>query len=113
MVKNLPAYAGDTGDMGSTPGFGRSPGEGNGNPLQFSCLESHMDGGAWPATVHSIAESDMTELACMSWFQCWKSCIPGNLLILVTLGQSVTLTKSLALIYKIGMLIVFYIMTLV
>jgi len=51
------------------PGWEDSPGEGNGNPLQFSCLESPMDGGAWPATVHRVAESDMTELACMSWFQ--------------------------------------------
>ena len=48
------------------PGWEDSPGEGNGNPLQFSCLESPMDGGAWPATVHRVAESDMTELACMS-----------------------------------------------
>ena len=39
MVKNLPANAGDTGDGGSIPGSGRSPGEGNGNPLQYSCLE--------------------------------------------------------------------------
>ena len=60
VVKNLPAYAGDTGDMGSTPGLGRSPGEGNGNPLQFSCLGNPMDIGAWQATVHEVAESDMT-----------------------------------------------------
>ena len=39
--------AGDTGDAGSIPGSGRSPGEGNGNPLQYSCLENSMDGGAW------------------------------------------------------------------
>ena len=42
MVKNLPANAGDTGDVGSIPGSGRSPGEGNGNPLQYSCLENPM-----------------------------------------------------------------------
>ena len=52
----LPANAGDTGDMGSIPGLGRSPGEGNGNPLQYSCLENPMDGGAW-ATVYGIAKS--------------------------------------------------------
>ena len=43
------------------PGSGRSPGEGNGNPLQDSCLENSMDRGAWQATVHGVAESDMTE----------------------------------------------------
>ena len=52
MVKNLPANAGDAGDMGSIPGLGRSPEEGNGNSLQYSCLENPMDRGAWRATVH-------------------------------------------------------------
>ena len=45
------------GDPGSIPGFGRSSGEGNGNPLQYSCLENPMDGGAWWATVHGVAKS--------------------------------------------------------
>ena len=45
------------GDLGSTPGLGRSPGEGNGKPLQYSCLENLMDRGAWWATVHSVAKS--------------------------------------------------------
>ena len=45
------------GDLGSIPGSGRSPGEGNGNPLQYSCLENFMDGGAWWATVHGVAKS--------------------------------------------------------
>ena len=45
------------GDLGSIPGSGRSPGEGNGNPLQYSCLENPMDGGAWQTTVHGIAKS--------------------------------------------------------
>ena len=44
-VKHLPVY--NVGDPGSIPGLGRSPGEGNGNPLQYSCLENPMDGGAW------------------------------------------------------------------
>ena len=47
--------------LGSIPGSGRSPGEGNGNPLQYSCLGNPMDGGAWWATVHRVAELDMTE----------------------------------------------------
>ena len=44
-------------DMGSIPGLGRSIGEGNGNPLQYSCLEKSMDGGAWRATVHGVTKS--------------------------------------------------------
>ena len=51
------ASARNAGDLGSTPGSGRSPGEGNGNPLQYSCLENPMDGGAWWATVHGAAKS--------------------------------------------------------
>ena len=53
MVKNLPANAGD---MGLIPGLGRSPGKGNGNPLQYSCLENPMDRGAWWAAVHGAAK---------------------------------------------------------
>ena len=53
----LPANAGDVGDVGSIPGSGRSPGEGNGNPLQYSCLENSMDRGAWWATVHGVTKS--------------------------------------------------------
>ena len=58
VVKNLPA---DAGDVGSIPGSERSPGEGNGSPLQYSCLENPMDRANWWATVHRVArESDMT-----------------------------------------------------
>ena len=56
-VKNLPANAEDTGDEGSVPGLGRSPGEGNGNPLQYSCLGNPMDRRAWRAAVHRVAKS--------------------------------------------------------
>ena len=61
VVKDPPANAGDTGDLGSIPGSGKSSGKGNGNPLQDTCLGNPMDRGAWQATVHGIAkESDMT-----------------------------------------------------
>ena len=55
------ASACNAGDLGSILGLGRSPGEGNGNPLQYSCLENSTDRGAWWATVHGAAESDTTE----------------------------------------------------
>ena len=51
------ASAYDVGDLGSVPGLGRSPGEGNGNPLQHSCLENPMDGGAWWAAVRGVTKS--------------------------------------------------------
>ena len=58
VVMNLPANAGMSRDVGSIPGSGRSLGEGTGNPLQYYCLENHMDRGAWRATVHGVAELD-------------------------------------------------------
>ena len=57
MVKNLPVNAGDLRDMASVPGLGRSPGEGDGYPLQYSCLENPMDRGAWRATVRRVSKS--------------------------------------------------------
>ena len=54
----MSANVGDSGDVGSIPGSGRSPGEGNGNPLQYSCLNL-MDRGAWQATVHRVAKSQI------------------------------------------------------
>ena len=57
MLKKTPANAGDVRDMGSVPGLERSPGMEHGNPLQYSCLENHMDRGAWGATVHGVAKS--------------------------------------------------------
>ena len=54
------ASASNVGDLGLIPGLGRSPGEGIGNPLQYSCLESLMDRGAWWAIVHGIAKSQTT-----------------------------------------------------
>ena len=57
MVKNPLAKSGNTRDMGSVPGLGRSPGVGNGNPLQYFCQENPMDREAWQATVHGVASS--------------------------------------------------------
>ena len=57
VVKNLPANAGDSGDAGSIPGSGRSPGGGSGNPLQYSYLKNSMDRRAWKTTVHGVAKS--------------------------------------------------------
>ena len=90
MSKELACNAGDTGDMGSISGSGRSLGGGNGNLLQYSCLENPMDGGAWRAAVHGVAEgwtrlSDFTftfhfhalekEMATHSSVLAWR--IPG------------------------------------
>ena len=57
VVENPPANAGDARDEGSVPESGRSPGEGNGNPLQYSCLENPMEKGTWWAMVHGVTKS--------------------------------------------------------
>ena len=68
MAKNLPASAGDARDMGSIPGWGRSPRERNGNPLQYSCLKNPMDRGAWRALVHGVTkESDTVQKELKHW----------------------------------------------
>ena len=61
VVKILPANVGDVREAGSIPWLGRSPGGGNGNPLQYSCLDNPMDRGAQQATVHMVSEMDITE----------------------------------------------------
>ena len=57
LVKNLPANTGDARDVGLISGLGRFPGIGNGNPLQYSCLENSMDRELWQATVHEVTKS--------------------------------------------------------
>ena len=69
VVRNPLASAGDLGDEGSIPGSGRSPAEGNGNPLQYSCLENPVDRGAWWATVHRVAKN-WTHLKGLSTHSC-------------------------------------------
>ena len=89
MVKNPPGNAGDVRDAGLIPGSGRSPGEGNGNPFQYSCLENPMDGGAsWAthkesdttkATYHALCYKDTSnkrEEPCMFWSV--ENCSMGN-----------------------------------
>ena len=74
-VKNLPANAGDVRDVGSIPELGRSPGGGNGNPLQYSCLGNPTDRGAWWARVHGVAKSWM------------RLSMPSSVLLLLVVGS--------------------------
>ena len=74
MVNKLPA---NTGDLGLIPGSGRFPGEGNGNPFQYSCLENSMDRGPWQATVHGIAKSQ-------TWLSALHYCLPFSISSLLT-----------------------------
>ena len=73
MVKNKPVKSGDIRDVGSIPRSGRSPGGGNRNPLQFSCLENSIDRGAWQDTVHGVAKSQ-TQLWQKGFYR-WKTII--------------------------------------
>ena len=59
MAQTVKASAYNAVDLGSIPGLGRSPGEGNGSPLQYCCLENPMDRGAWQAAVHGVAKSQI------------------------------------------------------
>ena len=71
------------------PGLGRSLGEGNGNPLHYSCLENSMDKGAWWATVHEIAESDATEQASLPFISEWigeEGCNQSRVIVVIDWG---------------------------
>ena len=87
MVENLPANAGDIRHAGLIPGLGRFPGGGHGNPLQYSCLESPMDRGVCPATVHRVAKrwtglKQVSMHTCIPFFrdQTLVCCIAGRFL---------------------------------
>ena len=84
------ASAYSAGDLGSIPGSGRSPGEGNGNPVQYSCLENPMDRGAWWATVHGIAKSQTRLSDFTSLTNIWLFVTPRTLRVL----QWVTISFS-------------------
>ena len=79
VVKNLPANAGDIRDMSLIPGPGRSPGVGNGNPLQYACLENPMDRGTWQTIVHGVTESNTTEVTEHSHTPSKTQCYINNL----------------------------------
>ena len=80
VVKNSPANAKDARDASSIPGSGRSPGERNGNPLQYSCLGNHMDWGTWQATVHWVTKSWtwLKRLSSMDHFESVGKKFQGN-----------------------------------
>ena len=92
MVKNPPAKAGDTRDVASIPGLGRSPGEGHGNPLKYSRLENLMDRGVWQATVHGVTKSwtrlKWHEHACTLSSRPWwdSGCLSSNTALRFTEG---------------------------
>ena len=92
VIKNPPASAGDVRDLGLVPGLGRSPGEGNGNPLQYFCLENPMDRGTWWATVHGVTKGQ-TQLKWLSTHEYTKQThrrrISSNGICRVRVGLSV------------------------
>ena len=93
MIKKPPANAGG---MGSTPGSGRSPGEGNGNSLQCSCLENSMNRGSWKATVHgAIKESDQT-----SWLKQWQQQQISSLKVFGFMGSFILMNWLQAFIHE-------------
>ena len=87
MIKNLFAKARNTGDAGSIPGSGRSPGEGNGNPFQYSCLGNPKDREAWWATVHRVAKT-WTRLSDFNFVEAWSAvaCTCSGALAIAVLG---------------------------
>ena len=105
VVKNPPASSGDVRAMGSIPGSGRSPGEGHGNPLQYSCLENPMDRGAWRDTAHRVTKSwtwlkwlrMMTERSLHHFG--WLPAVHGIKSLLPTVDHKALLTNLLSAIH--------------
>ena len=100
VTKKPPAIAGGIRDLGSIPGPGRSPGGGRGNPFQYPCLENPAGRGAWWATVHAVAESDMTEVtehaACTMTFTLW---VVRNIFIYICVCVCIHCIKHCVYIY--------------
>ena len=98
VVKNLPANSGAAGVMGSIPASGRSPGGGNCNPLQYSCLDNHMDRGAWRAAIHGVTKkSDTTE--CLSTCVCTYVKCTSEYFLFSQLGIDNSILKILIILY--------------
>ena len=98
MVKNLPANAEVTGDMDSVPGSGRSPGEGNGNPLQYSCLETPTEREAWRAIVHGVMKS-RTRLKRLSMHAMKLTLIPTRGILVISIKFIHTFVNYIFRIY--------------
>ena len=90
VVKNLPANAENSRDTGSIPGSGRFPGVGDGNPLQYSCLENSMDRGAWWAIVNRVTKSG-TQLSELSWAESVSMTNELKILDIITLNTNLEL----------------------
>ena len=104
VVKNLLTNAGDSGDTGSIPGPGRSPGGGNGNPFQYSCLGNPMDRGAWQTTVYRAAKSQTwlsmhACILCNRIVEAYRTDVKMFLHIWILKGKKVWLWNPLSLLY--------------
>ena len=102
VAQGLKASACNAGNLGSIPGSGRSPGEGNSNPLQYSCLENPMDRGAWRATVHGVTKSWtwLMQLSMHVWTVTWKALLSSTIfqnLLKFMSTETVVLSKHLIL----------------
>ena len=101
---NLPTKAGDTRDLGSIPGLGRSHGGGNGNQLQCSCPENSMDRGAWWATVHGVTKS-RTQLKQLSMHAYKESCVHiSRQLLQFKAGHRFAVHRQRCFVYPVGLL---------
>ena len=103
IIPSSQGSACNEGDLGLSPGSGRSPGEGNGNPLQYSCLENPMDGGAWRATVHGVLKSwtrlsDSLSLShvvvLMTFFDPYKTCVNETYIVNTSLYHCLSMWLS-------------------